>query len=233
MSDLDKVLAVIPARAGSKGLPGKNFLNLCGKPLIQWTIEAALEAPGIDHVVVSSDDDLVLKLANSFGVTAYKRSAELCGDFSQASAVIADVIDAYPGFQTLVYLQPTSPLRRELHIREALEIFNAGSKNSVISVVEVSQPPEWMLTLDEQGLLESYLPSIEIRRQDTQLKYIPNGAIYIANINSLMNNDYMFSNTKSVPYVMDTKSSVDIDDKYDFEIAEWIIKSSCNQTAGD
>lgn len=224
MSDMGRVLAVIPARAGSKGLPGKNFLSLCGKPLIQWTIEAALEAPGIDHVVVTSDDELVLELAGSLGITAYRRPAELCGDSSKASDVIADVIAAFPGHQTLLYLQPTSPLRAWTHISEALEKFNTGLKIPIISVVEVTQPPEWMLTLNEQGRLESYLPSDELRRQDTQLKYIPNGAIYIAHIDSLRINDFVFSKSNSLPYIMDSKTSIDIDNKFDFELAEWIMK---------
>jgi CMP-N,N'-diacetyllegionaminic acid synthase len=224
MSKMDKVLAVIPARAGSKGLPGKNFLSLSGKPLIQWTIEAALETPGIDHVVVTSDDELVLELAKSLRVTAYRRSSELCGDFSQASDVIEDVVSAFPEYQTIIYLQPTSPLRRGSHISEALEKFNTGLKIPVISVVEVTQPPEWMFTLNLQGRLESYLPADEIRRQDTQLKFIPNGAIYIAHIDSLKSDGFVFSKSNSLPFIMDSKTSVDIDDKFDFELAEWIIK---------
>jgi CMP-N-acetylneuraminic acid synthetase len=218
-----KVLAVIPARAGSKELPGKNFLNLCGKPLIQWTIEAALEAPGIDQVVVTSDDEPILELAGSLGVIAYRRSAALCGDFSQASDVIADVVSAFPGFQTLLYLQPTSPLRRGLHITEALEKFNTGLNIPVVSVAEVTQPPEWMLTLNEQGRLKSYLLVDEMRRQDTKQKFIPNGAIYIAHIDFLKNDGYVFSKSNSLPYVMDSKTSIDIDDKFDFELAQWIM----------
>jgi len=224
MSDMAKVLAVIPARAGSKGLPGKNFLSLGGKPLIQWTIEAALETPEIDHVVVSSDDELVLELAQSLGVTAYRRSAELCGDFSQASEVIEDVVSAFPSYQTLIYLQPTSPLRRESHISAALDKYNTGSKIPVISVAEVTQPPEWMFILNEQGRLESYLPADEMRRQDIQLKFIPNGAIYIAHIDSLKNDGFVFSKSNSLPFVMESQTSVDIDDKFDFELAEWIMK---------
>lgn len=224
MLEARKVLAVIPARAGSKGLPGKNYLPLSGKPLIQWTIEAAFEVQGIDQVVVTSDDKLVLELAESLQVIAYRRSARLSGDFVQASDVIADVVTAFPGFQTLVYLQPTSPLRGRKHIVEALEKFNNGLKAPVISVVEVSQPPEWMFTLDRVGQLVPYIPSDEIRRQDTQLKYIPNGAIYIGDIDSLSRDGYVFSKSNASPYVMDTKTSIDIDDQFDFDLAEWVLK---------
>ena len=225
---MDKVLAVIPARAGSKGLPGKNFLNLCGKPLIQWTIDAVLQVQGIDQVVVTSDDELVLELARSLEITAHNRSPELSGDFSQASDVIADVIATFPGYQTLLYLQPTSPLRGKSHIIEALGKFRTDTRIPVISVVEVTQPPEWMYTLNEEGRLQPFLHSGETRRQDTNLKYIPNGAIYIADIDLLREDGYVFSKSKSLPYLMDLKTSIDIDDKFDFELAEWIIQKGQN-----
>jgi CMP-N-acetylneuraminic acid synthetase len=222
---MDKVLAVIPARAGSKGLPGKNFLTFCGKPLIQWTLEAAIEVQEISLVVVTSDDERVLELARSLGITAHRRSPELSGDLSQASDVIADVIATFPGYENLIYLQPTSPLRGQVHITEALKKFNLGSQIPVISVVEVTQPPEWMFTLNIEGRLESYLASEEMRRQDTQLRYIPNGAIYISSIESLRNNQFVFSKTNSLPYVMDAKTSIDIDNKFDFELAAWIMNN--------
>ncbi len=226
MSEKGRVLAVIPARAGSKGLPGKNHLTLTGKPLIQWTIEAALQSSGIDQVIVSSDDEVVINLSDSLGVSAHRRAAALSGDRAQASAVIADALAHFPGFQTLVYLQPTSPLRTSIHIEEALHKFNLGSKVPVISVTKVTQPPEWMYTLDADGQMIPYILSEELRRQDTKLKYIPNGAIYIADINSLSENGYIFTKSSPQPYVMDSRTSVDIDDKFDFDLAEWIIGQS-------
>lgn len=226
MSEKGRVLAVIPARAGSKGLPGKNHLTLTGKPLIQWTIEAALQSSGIDQVIVSSDDEVVINLSDSLGVSAHRRAAALSGDRAQASAVIADALAHFPGFQTLVYLQPTSPLRTSIHIEEALHKFNLGSKVPVISVTKVTQPPEWMYTLDADGQMIPYILSEELRRQDTKLKYIPNGAIYIADINSFSENGYIFTKTSPQPYVMDSRTSVDIDDKFDFDLAEWIIGQS-------
>jgi len=226
MSEIGRVLAVIPARAGSKGLPGKNHLTLSGKPLIQWTIEAALQTSGIDQVVVSSDDEVVINLAESLGVSVHRREAALSDDTAQASAVIADALGHFPGFQTLVYLQPTSPLRASIHIEEALQRFNASLKVPVISVTKVTQPPEWMYTLDADGQMIPYILSEELRRQDTKIKYIPNGAIYIADINLLSENGYVFANSSPQPYVMDSRTSVDIDDKFDFDLAEWIIKQS-------
>lgn len=224
MSEKDRVLAVIPARAGSKGLPGKNLLSLCGKPLIQWTIEAALGTPQIDQVIVTSDDDMAIRLAESLGISAHRRAAELSSDHAQASGVIADALTHFPGFQTLVYLQPTSPLRTSFHIGEALNRFDSNLKLPVISVTQVTEPPEWMYTLDSEDKMVPYIPSEELRRQDTKVKYIPNGAIYISDVTSLRESEYIFAKSNSLPYVMDAKSSVDIDDRFDFELAEWIIQ---------
>lgn len=224
MSEKGRVLAVIPARAGSKGLPGKNLLSLCGKPLIQWTIEAALGTPQIDHVIVTTDDDEVIRIAESLGVEAHRRVAELSSDHAQASGVIADALSHFPDFQTLVYLQPTSPLRTSVHIGEALNRFDSNLKLPVISVTKVTEPPEWMYTLDSEDKMIPYIPSEEMRRQDTKIKYIPNGAIYISDVTSLREREYVFAKSNSVPYVMDAKSSVDIDDRFDFELAEWIIR---------
>ena len=226
MSEKGRVLAVIPARAGSKGLPGKNHLTLSGKPLIQWTIEAALQTSGIDQVIVSSDDEVVINLANSLGVSSHRRAASLSGDSAQASDVIADALAHHPGFQTLVYLQPTSPLRTSIHIEEALQRFNSSLKVPVISVTQVTQPPEWMYTLDADGQLVPFFLSDELRRQDTKIKYIPNGAIYIADISSLRENGHVFAKSSPQPYVMDSRTSVDIDDKFDFDLAGWIIQQS-------
>jgi CMP-N,N'-diacetyllegionaminic acid synthase len=226
MSEKGRVLAVIPARAGSKGLPGKNHLTLSGKPLIQWTIEAALQTSGIDQVIVSSDDEMVINLANSLGVLAHRRAEALSSDTAQASAVIADALAHFPGFQTLVYLQPTSPLRASIHIEEALQRFNLGLKVPVISVTTVTQPPEWMYTIGVDGSMVPYILSEELRRQDTKIKYIPNGAIYIADIHSLSENGFVFAKSSPQPYVMDSRTSIDIDDKFDFDLAEWIIEQS-------
>lgn len=226
MAETSKVLAVIPARAGSKGLPGKNLLVFSGKPLIQWTIEAALQVSGIDQVVVTSDDEAIINLSESMGVFARRRAAALSGDTAQASSVIADALAGFPGFQTLIYLQPTSPLRTSIHIREALDQFNANMKVPLISVTEVTQPPEWMYTLNAEGLMVPYIPSEELRRQDTKTKYIPNGAIYIADIKSLSESNFIFAKSNPQPFVMDSNSSVDIDDKFDFDLAEWIIQQS-------
>ena len=224
MPEKGRVLAVIPARAGSKGLPGKNCMPLFGKPLIQWTIEAAMEVKEIDEIVVTSDDELILEIAASLGVTAHRRSAHLGGDLTQASQVIADVVTSFRDFQTIIYLQPTSPLRSQRHIYEALQIFNTGAGASVISVTEVTQPPEWMFTLGSDERLMPYMSTGEIRRQDTQPKYIPNGAIYIADINLLRQDSFIFLKPSSIAYLMNSRTSIDIDDQFDFEIAEWIMR---------
>lgn len=226
MKETEGVLAIIPARSGSKGLPGKNFLTLCGKPLVQWTIEAALDVQNISQVVVSSDSDEVLNLAKSLGAKGHVRSAQLSDDFSKASDVIEDILLSFPNYETLVYLQPTSPLRKSHHVEEALSIFEKSQKIPVVSVVEVTQPPEWMYLMNSEFRLDPYLKSNELRRQDIRKRYIPNGAIYIADTASLKSEEYNFANTAPLPYVMDSRSSIDIDNRFDFDLAEWIMRNS-------
>lgn len=226
MSEKGRVLAIIPARAGSKGLPGKNLLAFNGKPLIQWTIEAALGAPEIDEVVVTSDDDLMLNIAASLNATAHKRAAHLSSDSAQASEVIENILTSFSGFQTMVYLQPTSPLRRSSHIIEALRIFESDIRVPVVSVVEVSQPPEWMYTVNLDGRMIPYIPSEELRRQDTKRKFIPNGAIYVSGIDTLRAEGYVFSRSNPRPYEMNSQESIDIDDQFDFDLAEWILQKT-------
>jgi CMP-N-acetylneuraminic acid synthetase len=226
IKDMNKVLAIIPARAGSKGLPGKNLRSFNGKPLIQWTIEAALKVQGISQVTVTSDDESILNLARNIGATAHKRSEYLSTDLSQASEVIEDAVRHFPDFTTLIYLQPTSPLRKSFHIENALNMYDTKIRIPIVSVSEVTQPPEWMYTLGLGGRLFNYLDSTEIRRQDAEQKYIPNGAIYIADVNFLREDGFVFSKSNPLPYIMDFKSSIDIDNQMDFDLAEWITKNS-------
>ena len=135
MSEKGRVLAIIPARAGSKGLPSKNLLAFNGRPLIQWTIEAALGTPEIDEDVVTSADDLMLNSATSLNAAAHKRAAHLSSDSAQASEVVKNTLTSFSGFQTMVYLQPTSPPRRSSHIIEALWIFESDIRVPDVLVV--------------------------------------------------------------------------------------------------
>lgn len=226
MNNKSKTLAIIPARAGSKGLPGKNTLLFHGKPLVQWTIEAAIESEAFAQVVLTTDDNLALEIADSLGAVGHRRTPNLSGDHTKASEVIEDVVNSFPGHDSLVYLQPTSPLRKAKHILQALEKFDCGNKVPVVSVTEVTQPPEWMLVENDENFLVPYLDAGEVRRQDTKTKFIPNGAIYIADIDSLIREDYVFSTKKIIPYVMNAVDSIDIDDQTDFDFANWIATKS-------
>lgn len=226
------VLGLIPARAGSKELPGKNYRSLLGKPLIQWTIEAALDSIQVDDVVVSSDDKRILHLALEFGVNVHKRPSMLSGDSVRASEVIEDVLSTFSSHQTLVLLQPTSPLRTGSHISEAIQLFYEDRQFPVVSVMEVSQHPEWIYCLNSNKRLISYMSSPEQRRQDTEKRFIPNGAIYIADTTFLRERKFSFSGFELTPYLMDQQTSIDIDNIFDFELAEWVM-SKTNSSANE
>jgi CMP-N,N'-diacetyllegionaminic acid synthase len=160
----------------------------------------------------------MLNIATSLNATAHKWVAHLSSDSAQASEVIENTLTSFSGFQTIVYLQPTSPPRRSSHVIEALRIFDSDIRAPVVSVVEVSQPPEWMYTVNLDGRMIPYIPSEELRRQDTKRKFIPNGAIYISGIDTLREESYVFLDQ--------TQDHIDIDDRFDFELVEWILQTT-------
>ena len=125
-----KILAVILARGGSKRLPRKNVIPLCKKPLISWSIEAALKSKYIDKIVVSSDDDEILNISNNLKVTSIKRPSELATDHSTSYDALLHVLNNFTGYDYIVLLQPTSPLRDENHINQAIELVNKKNADS-------------------------------------------------------------------------------------------------------
>lgn len=216
-----KVLAVIPARGGSKRLPGKNIKDFHGKPLINWTVEAALSCHYIDRVVVNSDSEEILKTAALPGVTLDKRQDSLATDTATSVDVALDVLTRFSDFDVLLWLQPTSPLRTTAHIKQALEFYVSNNATSVISVCPVSHSPLWMNTLDKRGRLSNfYKPEVVNKRsQDHADYYQLNGAIYIKNISDILQSK-RFLDRDSYAYVMSQQCSVDIDSALDFKIAE-------------
>ena len=146
-------LAVIPARGGSKRLPGKNILDLCGKPIIAWSIEAGLNSSYIDKVVVSSDDDDILDTAKRFKAEIIKRPKQLASDTASSFDVVKHAIDNLESYDYVVLLQPTSPLRNYQHIDKAIEFLEEKNADSIISVCEVNHSPLWSNTLQELSLI--------------------------------------------------------------------------------
>ncbi|WP_282041278.1 acylneuraminate cytidylyltransferase family protein [Halomonas alimentaria] len=232
MTDAGKILMLIPARGGSKRLPRKNILPLAGKPLICWTIEAAL-ATGLDaRIVVSSDDEEILDIARQYaskGVIAYKRPNELATDTASTVDVVIDAVKAEKAQghkpETVILLQPTSPLRTAEDILSALYIFEEhGCGDTVVSVCEVDHPRAWVGIVSKDSCLEGIDLSGK-RSQDYQKEYRLNGAVYISSIGSLLCSNTIFTK-RLIASIIPRARSIDIDGKFDFKLCEFFsIKS--------
>jgi CMP-N-acetylneuraminic acid synthetase len=219
-------LAIIPARGGSKRLPRKNILNLAGKPLIGWSIEAGLKSRYIDKTVVTSDDDEILNIAKQFGSNVLKRPDELASDTASSFDAIEHAIkQTVKQYDYTILLQPTSPLRDDKHIDEAIELLIQKNADAVISVCKMDHNPLWSNTLDKTLSMENFLPEniLNKRSQDLQTYYRLNGAIYICKTDKLLEEKSFFLKENIFAYIMDRNSSIDIDEEIDFKIAEVLI----------
>ena len=225
------MLAVIPARGGSKRLPGKNIKTLAGKPLIQWTIEAALECDLIDETIVSTDDLSIAELSKEQGASIpFIRPCSLAQDTSTSIDVLIHALDYYKeqgiAFDYVMLLQPTSPLRNAGHIYGAVDMLGEKGADAVISVCETDHSPLWTNTLDETCNMDSFLRK-ELknkRSQDLPEYFRLNGAIYLVSTDRLRAEKTIFISNNIYGYKMDRNSSVDIDEELDFIIAETIMK---------
>lgn len=231
MSVEKRILGVIPARAGSKRLPGKNIKILAGKPLIQWTMEAAKNSKLLANVIVTTDDDAIIALAKDVGVDApFVRPKYLAEDQSSSIDVVKHAISFMEKqgqvFDYVMLLQPTSPLRTSAHIDEAINLLYDKSSDGIISVCPTEHSPLWSNTLGEDGKMDSFIPSKikNARSQDLPAYYRLNGAIYIASIEKLRAENTMFIKDNIYAYRMTAASSVDIDESIDFTLAEAVMK---------
>lgn len=220
-----RVLAVIPARGGSKGLPGKNIKVLAGKPLIAWTIEAALSTAELDRVIVSSDDPDILETAVACGAEApFVRPRELAGDDTPGIAPVLHALDALPEiYDYVALLQPTSPLRTAGDIRAALELCLERSAPACVSVCEPRHKPWWMFGLDAQGRLSPLFSEVPARRQDMPAVYALNGAVYVARV-AWLRQTRAFVGPETAAYCMPPERSLDIDSAFDFRLAESLLR---------
>ncbi len=219
-------LAIIPARGGSQRLPRKNILDLAGKPLIAWSIEAALKSEYIDKVIVSSDDEEILKISEDFGADIIKRPQELATDISTSFDAIKHTIDETPRYDYIVLLQPTSPLRNKKHIDESIKTLISKDADAIISVCEMDHSPLWSNTLPENESMNNFIrEDVKNKRsQDLDNYYRLNGAIYICKTELLLKEETFFIKKNIYAYKMQRKSSIDIDEKIDFKLAEFFIE---------
>lgn len=225
-----KPLVVIPARGGSKGLPGKNIRPLNGKPLIHYTIEAAREVFPDERICVTTDSEEISKVVQQIGINVpFLRPDYLASDTANSYDVLLHALEFYSSMgleiDTIILLQPTSPLRNGKHISEAVKSYPRDI-DMLVSVKLTDANPYYVLKEEnEYGFLVPTKTGKFTRRQDCPAVYELNGAIYIINRSSLEKSD-MAGFTRTVKYVMDKKSSVDIDDLIDFETAELILKQT-------
>lgn len=230
------MLAIIPARGGSKGVPRKNIKDLEGKPLISYTINAAKESKYIDRIIVSTDDEEIAELALKYGAEVpFLRPKELATDNAKAIDNYIYTIDRLnkmnkdvDEIKEFIVLQPTSPLRTSVDIDNAIKIFYENNADTVISIVKSEHPPTWYKRISKEGILVDYFQSIDnsLNRQEAEETYLPNGAIYIFKYASLKEN-YGYYNSKTYPYIMAQENSVDIDTIVDFKLAEVLMKKYC------
>ncbi len=221
------MIAIIPARGGSKGLPGKNILPINGKPLIAYTIEAALRANFIEEVIISTDDPLIAQVAIDFGAQCpFMRPPELAGDESLAIDTYLYTVKRLEEelnyrIPNIVVLLPTSPLRTAGDIDEAISLFNKKNADSVVSYTKENHPISWHMMLDEECRLQSFSDVNINNRQATKETYYPNGAIYVFSMNLLKKRKYY--SDKSYAYIMPSERSIDIDSELDFLFAEFLM----------
>jgi len=226
-----KVLAIIPARGGSKRLPRKNVLPLQGKPLIAWSIDAGLNSNYVDRVVVSTDCNEIAEISKQYGADVpFMRPEDIAGDTATTDSVILHMIDmlsSTEAFDIIVILQPTSPLRRSTDIDEALEMLDAKQGNGVVSVCECEHSPLWSNIIPTDGNMGSFIrEDIKGKRsQDLPSYYRLNGAVYAFTTDALIANQGINYTDSVFSIEMPTLRSVDIDHELDFKLAEVILNS--------
>lgn len=220
------VLALIPARGGSKGIPRKNLQVLGGKPLLEWTIQAALASQHIDRLIISSEDPEILALARSLGCEApFVRPTELAEDTTPGILPVLHALEALPGFDYVVLLQPTSPLRTVSDIDGCLQFCLAHGAPACVSVTEPDHNPYWMYTLDARDRMHPLLATDAtiVRRQELPTVYALNGAVYVAQVDWLRE-QRSFLTSETVAYPMPRERSLDIDTPLDLRIAAALLE---------
>ncbi|MEF3021846.1 acylneuraminate cytidylyltransferase family protein [Vibrio mimicus] len=227
-----RVIAIIPARGGSKRLPRKNVLPLADKPLIGWSIEAAQKSKYVDEIFVSTDDQEIVDVASEFGIHVPElRPIELASDTASSSDVLIYTLKKFAQQSNIVILlQPTSPLRAAEHIDEGLELFIAKDAFSVVSVTPCEHSPLWANTLPDDASMGDFIrPEALQRSQDLSQFYRLNGALYIFDTSQLLEFGHICYTSRSYAYVMDNRISFDIDQQLDFELAEVFIQKQVRE----
>jgi CMP-N,N'-diacetyllegionaminic acid synthase len=217
------IVALIPARGGSKRLPRKNVLELRGCPLLRWSVAAAKAAVLVDHVVVSTDDPEIAAAATEAGALVIDRPPQLATDESPSLAVFQDVLDGLPSADVLVVLQPTSPFRREGDIDAAIMLLVDQNADALVAVSKAKTGPEWLLALDKGKLqIPQENRFDQTRSQDQGEYYRINGSLYVFTAETIRTSvGYAWGKT-TLPWLTVPPYDIDIDDATDFRIAQAI-----------
>ena len=216
-----KTLCIIPARGGSKRLPGKNIRTINGKPLIAYSIEAAKQSRNIDRVIVTTDYDDIAEVSREYGAEVIRRPDDLAQDDTPSMPVFRQVHETLvsEGYEADAYviLQPTSPLRTKEDIDRAIKIFEETKCYSVIGVCPNPHPVEWLYSIKD-GKMVQHAKNNTVRSQDAEKLYLPNGAMYVIWPKALMSGVMITEDSR--PYIMSQERSIDIDTLIDFKTAE-------------
>jgi CMP-N,N'-diacetyllegionaminic acid synthase len=221
------IIAIIPARGGSKGVPRKNITKLGGKPLIAYTIDEALKSKYLDHVFVSTEDPEIARISKECGVRVVDRPSDLADDTSKTVDAVLHAIAYLEGedihSDIIVLLQPTSPLRNTEDIDAAIRLYLDNECDSVIGVCEPDHSPFWCFTLSGEYLQPLFDKELDNkRRQDLPKVVMPNGAIYVASPEFIRKYEGFYGD-RTVAYCMPPERSIDIDTPLDFIVAEVLI----------
>ncbi len=214
-------IAIIPARSGSKGLKNKNIIDVCGKPLLAYSIEAALKSDCFDKVILSTDSEEYARIGKQYGAEVMMRGKELSDDKATTFMVIADILmrieEKYDYF---MLLQPTSPLRTEKHIKEAVEQFenHYSQFDFLVSVKDAEHASVLVKPIEDDLSLKHFDTDFSIYRRQGYKDYSPNGAIFIAKPQAYLEQKHFFG-LRSMAYKMNKIDSVDIDDELDYKFA--------------
>jgi len=231
---MEKILAFIPARAGSKGIKNKNIRELAGKPLIAHTINEAIKSNLFNDIIVSTDSEEIADIARGYGASVpFLRPRELALDDSPTIDAIFHCLDYMQSkgkkYDVIMLLQPTSPLRKFYHIKDAYKLFNEKQADFTVSVCECEHSPLWTSTIDKDLRIDNFMREEfkNVRRQDLPKHYRLNGAIYIAKVDRMIE-ERSFLGKNNYAYIMNKLSSVDIDTKEDFVYVDFIMEKELN-----
>lgn len=228
-----KILAIIPARGGSKGLPGKNIKSLCGKPLIGWSIEQAQASEYIDEIFVSTDSSEIATVAERFGIKVpFLRPSELATDTSPSSAFVLHTIAYYRNkgqeFDYILLLEPTSPLRKKGDIDNCIALLEEDSVG-VVSLGEVHTEHPFIVKTIKDNKIRPFIEGAKkiTQRQELSKAYFPYGVAYLVKV-SYFEEKKLFYSEKSKPYFIERWQNYEVDDIYDFLCIETILNYKKN-----